>query len=212
MSIGRRRGISSVDLALITRQIATLVRSGLPLEESPGGVPTNGQAAYPQHPYGRALARDGGTHLGRRLLPEFPQVFPEIYRATCQPASSPAGLDVVLERLADYGENRQQIRQKVTNALVYPIASTVSVLQGIVSVLLVFVVPKVVSVFETTKHELPIATRILIGGSDFFRHYGIYLLILAGVGIWLLKRWLSKEGPKRRFHLRPARRTADRGA
>lgn len=131
---------------------------------------------------------------------EFPQVFPEIYRATVAAGEQSGKLDAVLERLADYTENRQQIRQKVANAMVYPIALTVMCF-AIVSVLLAFVVPKVVGVFESSKRELPLATRILIGGSDFARDYGLYLLILLGIAGWLLARWLRNEGPRRRFHL-----------
>lgn len=199
-SIGRRRGISSTDLALITRQIATLVRSGLPLEESLLAVSQQTDKPRIRSILMGVRSRVMEGHTLADGFAEFPAVFPEIYRATVSAGEQSGRLDVVLERLADYTENRQQIRAKVTNALVYPIALTVMCF-GIVSVLLVFVVPKVVSVFETTKHELPLATRILIGGSDFFREYGVYLLIAAGIAIWLLKRWLSKEGPKRRLHL-----------
>jgi len=61
-------------------------------------------------------------------------------------------------------------------------------------------VPKVVGVFETTQRELPIATKILIGSSDIVRQYGIYIAIVLGTGIWLLRRWLRKEAPRRSFH------------
>ncbi len=193
------RGVSSTDLALLTRQLATLVRSGLPLEESLLAVSQQTEKPRIKSILLGVRSRVMEGHALADGFAEFPQVFPEIYRATVAAGEQSGRLDTVLERLADYTESRQQIRQKVSNALVYPIALTVMCF-GIVSLLLVFVVPKVVTVFETSKRELPIATQILIGTSDFFRAYGVYVLILLGVGVWLLNRWLRNEGPRRRFH------------
>ena len=85
----------------------------------------------------------------------------------------------MLERLSDYTESRQVMGQQVSNALVYPIVLMVLSF-AIVSFLLAYVVPQVVAVFESGHQELPIATRILIGMSDFVRHYWFYALILFG--------------------------------
>lgn len=193
------RGISSTDLALLTRQLATLVRSGLPLEESLLAVSQQTEKPRIKSILLGVRSRVMEGHALADGLAEFPQVFPEIYRATVAAGEQSGRLDVVLERLADYTESRQQIRQKVSNALVYPIALTVMCF-GIVSLLLVFVVPKVVTVFETGRRELPLATQILIGLSDFFRAYGVYVLILLAIAAWLVRRWLQGEGPRRRFH------------
>jgi general secretion pathway protein F len=193
------RGVSATDLALLTRQLATLVRSGLPLEESLLAVSQQTEKPRIRSILLGVRSRVMEGHALADGFAEFPQVFPEIYRATVSAGEQSGRLDVVLERLADYTESRQIIRQKVSNALVYPIALTVMCF-GIVSLLLVFVVPKVVSVFETSKRELPIATQILIGMSDFFRSYGVYVLILLAGALWLVARWLRNEGPRRRFH------------
>ncbi len=91
-------------------------------------------------------------------LAEFPRVFPEIYRATVAAGEQSGHLDTILERLADYTENREAIRQKVLGAMLYPIALTVMCF-GIVAGLLVYVVPKVVDVFESSKAQLPLITR-----------------------------------------------------
>ena len=200
IGIGLARGISATDLALLTRQLATLVRSGLPLEESLLAVSQQTEKPRIKSILLGVRSRVMEGHTLADGCAEFPQIFPEIYRATVAAGEQSGRLDAVLERLADYTENRQVIRQKVSNALVYPIALTVMCF-SIVSVLLVFVVPKVVKVFETGKRELPLATRILIGSSDMFREYGIYALIAAGILGWLLVRHLRREGPKRRFHL-----------
>ncbi len=197
--IGIARGISSVDLALLTRQLATLVRSGLPLEESLLAVSQQTEKPRIKSILLGVRSRVMEGHTLADGFAEFPQVFPEIYCATVAAGEQSGRLDTVLERLADYTENRQVIRQKVSNALVYPVALTVMCF-SIVSVLMVFVVPKVVKVFETSKRELPLATRILIGSSDFFREYGIYALILLAVLGWLTVRHLRREGPKRQFH------------
>jgi general secretion pathway protein F len=191
--------ISSNDLALLTRQLATLVRSGLPLEESLLAVSQQTEKPRIKSILLGVRSRVMEGHTLADGFAEFPNIFPEIYRATVAAGEQSGRLDTVLERLADYTESRQQIRQKVSNALVYPIALTVMCF-GIVSLLLVFVVPKVVGVFESGKRELPIATQILIGSSDFFRAYGIYLLILLAIAGWLLARWLRNEGPRRQFH------------
>jgi general secretion pathway protein F len=191
--------ISSTDLALLTRQLATLVRSGLPLEESLLAVSQQTEKPRIKSILLGVRSRVMEGHTLADGFAEFPAVFPEIYRATVAAGEQSGRLDAVLERLADYTESRQQIRQKVGNALVYPIALTVMCF-GIVSLLLVFVVPKVVSVFETSKRDLPIATQILIGSSEFIRAYGIYVLILLAFGVWLLARWLRNEGPRRQFH------------
>ncbi len=197
--IGIARGVSSTDLALLTRQLATLVRSGLPLEESLLAVSQQTEKPRIKSILLGVRSRVMEGHTLADGFAEFPQIFPEIYRATVAAGEQSGRLDTVLERLADYTENRQVIRQKVSNALVYPIALTLMCF-SIVSVLLVFVVPKVVKVFETSKRELPIATRILIGSSDFFREYGIYALIALAVLGWLTVRHLRREGPKRQFH------------
>ncbi len=196
----RPRGISATDLSLLTRQLATLVRSGLPLEESLLAVSQQTEKPRVRSILMGVRSRVMEGHTLADGFSDFPKVFPEIYRATVAAGEQSGRLDVVLERLADYTENRQQIHQKVTNALVYPIALVVMCFT-IVSILLVFVVPKVVGVFESGNRELPLATRALIGGSDFIRDWGIYLLAALILVLWLLRRWLRNEGPKRRFHL-----------
>ncbi len=131
-------------------------------------------------------------------LRDFPQAFPEIYRATVSAGEQSGKLDSVLERLSDYTESRQVMGQQVSNALVYPIVLMVLSF-AIVSFLLAYVVPQVVAVFESGHQELPIATRILIGLSDFIRHYWIYALILIGIGIWGFLRWLKAPEARLRF-------------
>jgi len=193
------RRVSPGDLALFTRQLATLVRAGLPLEEALLAVSQQTEKPRVQSIVLGVRAKVMEGHSLAAGFAEFPRVFPEIYRATVAAGEQAGHLDSVLERLAEYTESREQIRQKVLAALLYPIVLTVLCF-AIVSFLLVFVVPKVVSVFESTKAKLPLITRALIGTSDFFRLYGIYVLIAAVLAFWLFRRWLRNPDAQRRFH------------
>jgi general secretion pathway protein F len=195
-SLMRRVGAS--DLALFTRQLATLVRAGLPLEESLLAVSQQTEKPRVQSIVLGVRAKVMEGHTLASGFAEFPRVFPEIYRATVAAGEQAGHLDSVLERLADYTESREQIRQKVLGAMLYPIVLTIMCFV-IVSFLLVFVVPKVVSVFDSTKAKLPLITRVLIGTSDFFRLYGVYLVIGLVLGAWLFGRWQKNPKAKRQF-------------
>lgn len=197
-SFSLRRGISAGDLALVTRQLATLLRSGMPLEETLLAV---GQQAEKPRLKSILLGVRSRVMEGHTLasgLGEFPQAFPEIYRATVAAGEQSGHLDPVLERLADYTEGRQQLRQRVSHALIYPII-LVSLAILIVSALLVYVVPKVVGVFENTGQELPGLTRALIASSDFLRENGLILVALLALGVFVFTRMLRRLEFRRRW-------------
>ncbi len=198
------------ELALITRQLASLSQSGLPLEEALLAVAQqNDQPRTKSILLGvRAKVMEG--HSLADGFGEFPQAFPELYRATVAAGEQSGHLDVVLERLADYTEARQELRQRITNALVYPIALVVMAV-GIISFMLATVVPKIVGVFENTSAELPALTTGLIATSDFLRGY--WPLVIAGAAAvgWLGWWILQKEGPRRQLPY-PAVAPADRWA
>jgi general secretion pathway protein F len=198
-SFSLMRRVSAADLALFTRQLATLVRAGLPLEESLLAVSQQTEKPRVQSIVLGVRARVMEGHTLADGFAEFPRVFPEIYRATVAAGEQAGHLDNVLERLADYTENRDQLRQKVMAALLYPIVLTVLCF-GIVSALLVYVVPQVVAVFESSKAKLPVMTQLLIATSGFLRSYGIYLLIGVVLAVALFRRWLRDPDARRRFH------------
>ncbi|HTC15640.1 MAG TPA: type II secretion system inner membrane protein GspF [Steroidobacteraceae bacterium] len=193
------RRVSSTDLALFTRQLATLVRAGLPLEESLLAVSQQTEKPRVQSIILGVRARVMEGHTLADGFAEFPRIFPEIYRSTVSAGEQAGHLDNVLERLADYTEGRDQLRQKVLTAMLYPIVLTVLCFV-IVSALLVYVVPQVVSVFEASKAKLPLITQLLIAVSGFLRAYGIYLLIGAIVVALGFRRWLKNPAARRRFH------------
>ena len=196
---GFGRRVSAADLALMTRQIATLVRAALPLEEALLAVSQQTEKPRVQSILLGVRAKVVEGHTLAAGLAEFPRVFPEIYRATVSAGEQSGHLDVVLERLAEYTESREQTSQKVVGALVYPIVLTV-VCFAIVTILLAYVVPRVVEVFESQHAKLPLATTALIAVSSALRDYGIYLLVALVLAAILVARALRSPQIRRRFH------------
>jgi general secretion pathway protein F len=194
-----RRGISATDLALVTRQLATLVRASLPLEEC---LRATSQQTDRSRLKSMLLAVRSRVMEGHTLatgLGDFKHVFPELYRTTVEAGEQSGHLDRVLERLADYTENRQQMRQKIQLAVFYPAMLTVVAIL-VVGGLMTYVVPQVVQVFDNIGQNLPPLTVGLIAVSDFMRDYGLILLLsLVFAGIlfyWLLRN----DDNRRRFH------------
>jgi general secretion pathway protein F len=194
-----RRGVSAADLSLMTRQLSTLVRAGLPLEEALLAVSEQTEKPRVQSIVLGVRAKVVEGHTLAAGLNDFPSVFPEIYRATVAAGEHSGHLDAVLERLADYTESREQMRQKVMGAMLYPIVLTIMCF-SIVSILLTYVVPKVVEVFEANRAKLPLATRVLVAMSSFLRDYGLWLLIAIGVAAFLVWRALKARAARLRYH------------
>jgi general secretion pathway protein F len=197
--LGLLRRVSAADLALLTRQIATLVRAALPLEEALLAVSQQTEKPRVQSIVLGVRAKVVEGHSLAAGLAEFPRVFPEIYRATVSAGEQSGHLDVVLERLAEYTESREQTSQKIMGALLYPIVLTVMCFT-IVSVLLAYVVPKVVEVFQSQHAQLPLATRILIAVSGVLRDDGIWILAAIGVAAVAATRALRSPQIRRRVH------------
>lgn len=194
-----RRGLSPGELALITRQMASLSQSGLPLEEVLLAVSQQNDNPRTKSILLGVRSKVMEGHTLADGLTDFPQAFPELYRATVAAGEQSGHLDVVLERLADYTEARQELRQRITNAMIYPAALIVMAL-AIISFMLATVVPRIVNVFENTSAELPGLTRGLIATSDFLRDNWLLLLIGVGAALWGLWWLLQKDGPRRRYH------------
>jgi len=193
------KGISGLDLALLTRQLATLAKAGLPLDEALLAVSEHTEKPRLKSIILGVRAKVLEGHSLASGLDEFPHAFPTVYRATVMAGEQAGQLDNVLDRLADYTESRHGLRQKVTQAMVYPVLLT-SIALVIIVVMLIVVVPKVVGVFETTGQQLPLMTRVLIALSDFVQHWW-YLIIAVIVGtIFIVVRALKHEDVRRRVH------------
>jgi general secretion pathway protein F len=198
-AFGMRRGISASDLALVTRQLATLVRSALPVEEALLAASQQSEKPRLKSMLLAVRAKVMEGHTLAAGFAQFPHVFPEIFRATVAAGEHSGHLDGVLERLADYAESRQHLRQKLMLAMIYPVILT-SFAFIIVTALLVYVVPQVVQVFEHMNHQLPFLTRALIALSGFIRSYGIVLVILIILAAVAGYMTLKKPEARRRWH------------
>lgn len=195
-----KRGVSAADLALMTRQLATLVRSALPLEEALLAVAQQTDRARMKNILLSIRGRVMEGHTLAYGLGEFPHVFPEIFRATIEAGEQTGHLDAVLERLAEYAEKRQGLQQKLSVAMIYPVI-LVLMSFGIIAAMLTYVVPRVVTVFENIGEELPALTRGLIWTSDFLReNWWILAIVIGGISFGIHKL-LQKPGPRRKFHL-----------
>lgn len=199
--LGFERGMAVTELALFTRQLSTLTRAGLPMEEALKAV-----AEQTENNRAQRIIIGVRSHVveGNSLanaLAQFPGSFNELYRATAAAGEQSGRIDEVLAGLADYVEDQQTMRQKVLGALIYPaFLSLVAI--AIVIALLTTVVPDLVRVFESVDAQLPLLTRALIGLSDFMRAWGWLLgLALGGaIVVWLYA--YRHEGFRRRVHAR----------
>ncbi|NVD05324.1 type II secretion system protein GspF [Vibrio sp. JPW-9-11-11] len=191
-----KRGLSTPDLALITRQLATLVQSGMPLEECLKAVSEQSEKPRIRTMLLAVRAKVTEGYTLADSLADFPHVFDELFRSMVAAGEKSGHLDSVLERLADYAENRQKMRSKLQQAMIYPVVLVVFAV-GIVAFLLAAVVPKIVGQFVQMGQELPQSTQFLLASSDFIQGYGVYLLLTLMVTIYLVKFALSQ--PKLRL-------------
>ncbi len=194
-----KRGIKATDLALITRQFATLIRAGLSVEEALKAVSRQSQLPRLRSMLMAVRSRVMEGHTLATALADFPHAFSDLYRSTVSAGEQSGHLDMVLERLADYTETRQAMQQKMTLALIYPIMISIVAIV-VITALLAYVVPQVVQVFENTGQELPVLTVIMIGLSDLIREYGLVFLVFLGLIIFVVTSLLRKPGPKQQYH------------
>ena len=172
----RRDKISVPVISLITRQLSTLISAGQPVESALYAVSQQTNKTQAKKVLLSVRARVLEGYALSEALREFPGVFDVMYCASVHAGEQSGLLDIVMERLADYMESRQTLQQKTKLALIYPILLTVVSLL-LVSGLLTFVVPQIIQVFEGFDQELPILTQWLIIVSDFFKAYGLQLII-----------------------------------
>lgn len=199
--LGFGRGLNARDLALITRQMATLVQAGLPLEEILSAVAQQSESPRVSSMLLAIRSKVLEGHSLANSLGEFPRAFPHLYRATVAAGEHSGHLDLVMNRLADYTENSQTFRQKIQMAMIYPVVLLLLAI-AIVSGLMVYVVPDVIKVFVGTGQELPALTQGLVALSAFIASYG-WLLALALMAMFMGFRY-SLRAPA--FRLRVHKR------
>ncbi|MGH8173496.1 MAG: type II secretion system inner membrane protein GspF, partial [Rhodanobacteraceae bacterium] len=194
-----RRGLSGTQLALLTRQLATLIGAGLPIDEALGAL---SEQAENERQRGMTVALRARVMEGASLaqaMGEFPESFPEIFRATVGAGEQSGRLSTVLEKLADYAEARDALRQKILAALAYPLLLSL-VAAAVVAGLLTWVVPQIVGVFQNLHQTLPLATRALMALSAFLRAWGWLLLLLLIIAIVAARIALRSEPLRYRWH------------
>lgn len=194
-----QRGISAAELSLITRQLATLVGSGLPIEESLAAVAQQCERESLKKMMMAVRSRVLEGHELAVALDDYPRIFSELYRATVAAGEQSGYLHIVLERLADYTENRQALQKDIMQAMIYPVFLLIVAMAMVVG-LLTYVVPQVVQVFADMGQELPRLTRWLIASSDFLRDNGVWLLLLMVAMIISVRLMLRNESMRLRYH------------
>ncbi len=191
--------LSTVEQALFTRQLASLLEAGLPLEQAFTALLEQAERPYMRDLIGSIRSElMGGSSLSDALA-RHPRDFPDIYRALVASGEQIGQLPRVLSRLADYIERRNALVQKVRLAFTYPAIVTV-VAFAIVIFLLAYVVPQIVSVFAQTKQALPLLTVIMLAISDFVRAWGwiVALLLIGAAFAW--RAALKNPDIKYRWH------------
>jgi general secretion pathway protein F len=194
-----RPGLSGSGLALLTRQFATLVRAGLTIEECLNVLIEQTDSAGARRLLAEVRARVlEGQSLSRGLA-AFPSAFPQIYRAMIEAGEHSGKLGDVLERLADYTENRESLRNTILLAFIYPVIVMILAFV-IVTFLLVYIMPQMTRVFSSVGQSLPLATRILIAMSDFVRSYGAITLAAAVAAVVAARLMLRDAVLRARWH------------
>jgi len=191
--------VSTGELSLLTRQLATLVLSNLPLADC-----LQAAAEQTRKPRIKAMllqvrSRVSEGHTLAYALAEYPQVFNEMYRAMVSAGEHAGFLGPVLERLAEYAEQRQHSTQKLRMAMIYPFI-LLGVAVAVIVALMVFVVPELVGIFSQSNRELPTLTKVLIATSDFLRAYALWLLVAVVAAVLGFRRLVRDPGRRRRWH------------
>lgn len=189
-------GVSVQDRANMTRQLATLLKANIPLVEA-----LNATADQVEQPALKEAVADIKNMVNEGVsfhkgLQKYPKIFNNIFITMCEAGEASGTLDVILLRLAEFTEAENELNSKVRSAMLYPIIMVVFVLV-MLSVMFVFVIPKMQVIFENAELKLPWYTEMIIGISSILVNYW-YILIIGGFGsVWLFLNWKrSEEGSK----------------
>jgi len=187
-----KKRVSAADLALITRQMATLLTAGIPLDEVLSGVADQSAKSHVKSTLLGVRSKVMEGHTLAAGMDDFPAVFPKLYRSTVSSGEKSGKLEQVLLKLAEYTEKQHHIKRKIRQALIYPAMMTVVSL-SVVTFLLIYIVPKIIDVFSETSQALPMPTVILIAISHTIKNTGLYDLALLFVGGYCFKRLLKRS-------------------
>ncbi len=185
----RQRRATASDLALLTRQLATLLGAGLPLDEALAATAEQQEKQSLQLSLEKIRTQvQQGVALHEALAAE--NQFPELCVSMVAVGEASGNLDQIMEQLADYFDDAARVSQRIRTALTYPILMGV-IGSAVLFFLVTFVLPNVTRMLETLDRELPLPTRILIGGSDLLANWWWLILLLLAAGLVLLRHYLS---------------------
>lgn len=193
-----QRRISAAELALITRQLATLVEAALPIESALLAVAEQCEKSRLKNMLMAVRSKVVEGYSLAEGLAEFPHVFDHLFRSMVAAGEKSGHLEQVLNRLADYTEQRQYMRSQILQAMLYPLILTGFAIL-VISILLAAVVPKIVVQFEHMGESLPGSTLFLIAASDFLRQYGVLVLIALLLALVFWQRALQKPALRLRW-------------
>ncbi|HKA92095.1 MAG TPA: type II secretion system inner membrane protein GspF [Haliangiales bacterium] len=189
-------GIKKAEVATFTRQLATLLKAGIPLAESLGALFDQIDNPKLRTIVGEVRSKvNEGSSLAD-AMGKHPKVFEGVYVSMVRAGETAGNLDDVLVRLADFGEAQAKIRSKVTGAMIYPaIMATIATI--VMIILMVAVVPKITTIYEDTERQLPWNTVLLITVSNAIGEYYYMIPILAIALGWGFRRWVRSPGGRR---------------
>ena len=190
--------VSTRDLSVITRQLSTLLHAGVTLVESLAAMVEQTDNEKLKLVLSQVKQRvNEGSSLAD-ALGQHQKVFPDLYCNMVRAGESSGALDVVLTRLADFTENQAKLRSKIIGALTYPAIMSMIGL-GILSILMVVVIPKITKIFEDRKATLPIPTKILLAISNFVRDYWWLLLLLVVIFVFSMVKYVKTDKGRLRW-------------
>ncbi len=193
------RAVRTTDLVLLTAQWSTLLDAGLTVEQSLNALIDQTERPVLKQLLAGVRSEVAAGHSLQQALNAFPETFPRTYRALTGAGERSGQLAAVFERLARHLEAGFALRQRMLQALIYPVVLGVVAFAVIVG-LMAYVVPQVVGVFVQSHQVLPLPTRVLLGISTLLRQFGVLGLLLVGAGAWLVARTLREDGPRRAWH------------
>jgi general secretion pathway protein F len=179
------------EVAVFTRQLATLLKAGIPLAEALGALSEQSDnKKFEVVLTGVRQKVNEGSSLADTMA-QHPTIFPELYTNMVRSGEAAGNLDAVLARLADFLDAQHALRSKVSSAMTYPIIMMV-LGSGIMGLLMVVVVPKITTIFEDVGKSLPWNTALLIFLSNTLADYWWLLIVLGGLGYWGFQRWVKR--------------------
>jgi len=193
-----RRGVRTAELSQVLRQLATLLRAGVPLDEAVDALrKRRGGATLTEALESvRSRIREGASLAA--AMSDHPNVFPSIYTGMVEAGEASGALDTVLDRIADHAESQARLRSRAMTAMTYP-AIMMVVGGAIVLFLLAYVVPQVTRVFAEAKQDLPLPTRVLMGAGEFIAGYGLLLFPIGLLALYGLRRAMAVPASRMRL-------------